>query len=291
MGLAQPLKFEGGRSFKRRQKMMDAAAAVAAAKMYEQEANQAGGDKEEAGGGKAFANIRAKLFLSTHQNLEQEIQQRQKLALDQKLGRSIRQEKRRLAREERIEKRFQQRREAQKVCGAVLRDAVEVRRQVEEEDAAVALEAYDDGDLDAEEDREEDLRGKDYVGEMYRQLVAEFEVKKRMTPEEREPSSEEEAYQLLLQQLDEAYYGANNDDYDFNDGAEDQDFEMRGPPISVGSAEELERLLIQLQEECIHAEVVRGAVTETIEAIIVPTAAVAAADAVGSGQDIEDVTW
>ncbi|KAG0274180.1 hypothetical protein BGZ95_010036 [Linnemannia exigua] len=348
MGLSQPIKFEG-KSFKRRQKMMEAAVAVAKKQEEEDEKGllrENESDQEQ--GGREFGGLRAKRFQS-RETLEKErqlqLQQRQKLALEQKLHREIRQERKRLAREERIEKRFQQRKDAQKVCGDGLRNAVEIRRQVEEEDdAAVALGVYDDGD-----EEEEGKGAGDYMKELSRQFKAEYEVRKRMTPEEKEvlkkekemkrlkrqqvkearewavaerrrirllaqaeteaaavaskeegeeegaeyeededdsaegaevpslPTSGGEGYQLLQQQRDDAYDGSNdgyNDDDDDGGGdLEDQEFEMRGPPISVGSAEELERVLKQLQEEGVRAEVVRGAVTETIEAVV-PTAAV-----------------
>ncbi|KAG0209219.1 hypothetical protein BGX28_010441 [Mortierella sp. GBA30] len=46
---------------------------------------------------------------------------------------------------------------------------------------------------------------------------------------------------------------------------EDQELEYRGPPITVSSQEELDKVLRQLQEEGVRVEVVRGTVTETIE--------------------------
>ncbi|KAK3842625.1 MAG: Dolichyl-phosphate-mannose-protein mannosyltransferase-domain-containing protein [Linnemannia gamsii] len=348
MGVVQPIKFEG-KSFKRRQKMMEAAVAVV--KKQEELLRENGSDQER--GGEVFGGLPEKLF-PVRKTAEKEhqlhLQQREKLALEQKLRQEVRQERKRLAREDRIEKRFQQRKEAQRVCGAGMRNAVEIRRQVEEEDdAAVVIGFYDDGD------EEDDLKGKgDYVQEMVRQIKAEHEVRKRMTREEKEvlkkeremrrlkqqevkeareravaerkrirllvqaeaeaaaaaaeeeeeeegteyeededdsaegaevlppPTSEGEGYQLLQQQQDDAYYGRNDEyDYDKGDDAEDQEFEMRGPPISVDSPEELKRVLKQLQEEGVRAEVVRGAVTETIEAVV-PAAAAAA---VGSEED------
>ncbi|KAF9900552.1 hypothetical protein EC991_007188 [Linnemannia zychae] len=341
LGLAQPAKFEGGKSFKRRQMMMDAA--VVAAKKQEQEANQASGKDGKAEGKGARA------FLGAAKNLEEELQELREQAVEQKVKLSILQEKRRLAREARIERNFQKRKDSQKVCGAILGNAAAIRKQIEEEDdAAVAAGLYDDGD-------EDDLRN-DWGRGVARQWRAEFDARQKMTQEEKDilekakeskaaknreakeareraaaerkrirllakaeaeaaaaaaaaaededkgeeeegvvdendesdsadraqisESSSEEGYQLLQQQEDDAYYG---DDYDFNDNEEEQEYEMRGPPISVGSAEELEQVLRQLQEEGVRAEVVRGAVTETIEAI-----APAASAAVDDGNNEDD---
>ncbi|KAF9416299.1 hypothetical protein BGZ94_010248 [Podila epigama] len=50
-----------------------------------------------------------------------------------------------------------------------------------------------------------------------------------------------------------------------NGNMDEEEVEVRGPPIQVGSPEELERVLQQLQAEGVRAEVVRGTVTHTIE--------------------------
>ncbi|KAF9334318.1 hypothetical protein BG006_002345 [Podila minutissima] len=52
-------------------------------------------------------------------------------------------------------------------------------------------------------------------------------------------------------------------DHEISD--EDVEYEVRGPPIRVGSPEELDKVLKQLQAEGVRAEVVRGSVTHTIE--------------------------
>ncbi|KAG0017068.1 hypothetical protein BGZ81_010925 [Podila clonocystis] len=63
-----------------------------------------------------------------------------------------------------------------------------------------------------------------------------------------------------------AYAGIHQDE----DEDEDAEYEVRGPPIQVGSPAELEKVLKQLQAEGVRAEVVRGSVTHTIEPLAPP---------------------
>ncbi|KAG0284985.1 hypothetical protein BGZ96_010707 [Linnemannia gamsii] len=361
MGFAQPLKFEAGKSYKRRQKMMDAAVAAAASKQAAIDSqDQEQGDGEQGGAAKGFFNaaandLRAKLFPSSSSSSSSSSSpssSRKKTSAqlaEFKKAEAFRLERIRVAREDRIQKRLQSRREAQFNCKGPGEPALralspaDMLRQVEEEDdAAVAMGIYDEY---GEEVRGENGRNKDYMHRLYLDLVAQNELRKKIPTEERAKirkereewmerrriekeerdrrlgermrirkiakaeakaaaaaaaaaetgedmeevekegeeadaenqgrstteaqEQEQDEYQLLQQQQDDANYGSDDyyDDYEWSDREEEQrELEMRGPPISVGSAEELEQVLKQLQKEGVRVEVVRGAVTETIEA-------------------------
>lgn len=230
MGLAQPLKFEAGKAYKRRQKMMDAAIAAAAAAKQADSLNQ-GQYQDQDQGVKGFLNAAA----------DDQNELRKKMTDEEK--EVVRREK---------EERMKKRRETKEERDRMLVERMRLRALAKEQAKAAASAS------EAEEVEE--------VGEGDQEEVVDNQDTNLSAV-----APQQEGYQLLQQQQDDAYYGSDGYNDDDNEVDEEQEVEMRGPPISVGSAEELERVLKQLQEEGVRAEVVRGAVTETIEAPAIVT--------------------
>ncbi|KAG0219683.1 hypothetical protein BGX33_001449 [Mortierella sp. NVP41] len=290
-GLAQPLKFEGRKSFKRQKQMMDAALVMA--KKHHERAKL---DKLK---GYLSPDGLYNKFFPTKENLAEQRALKLKQEHEAKVAAGVRKEKARLAREERIKERFERRKEGMKVCGNkdAVRDVAGILKQVTAEDDEARLAGF------------MMMRGR--MGIMC-MIKAQQEVFRKMTKEEKDAIRAEKTARLQklkddraekerivmerkrLRDLLRVEAEATEQDSDDNDESEadadaeevnDQvpsddeqqqeddsevedevEFEVRGPPISVGSAEKLERVLRQLQEEGVRAEVVRGAVTETIEA-------------------------
>ncbi|KAF9087290.1 hypothetical protein BGX23_008226 [Mortierella sp. AD031] len=265
-GLAQPLKFEARKSFKRQKQMMDAAL-VMAKKHHE----QAKLDKLK---GYLSPDGLYNKFFPTKENLAEQRALKLKQEHEAKVAAGVRKEKARLAREERIKERFERRKEGMKVCGNkdAVRDVAGILKQVTAEDDEAHLAGfYDDEGEDG-----------DYVHGVYQQIKAQQEVFRKMTKEEKDAIRAEKTARLQklkddraekerivmerkrLRDLLRVEAEATEQDSDDNDESEadadaeevnDQvpsddeqqqegdsevedevEFEMRGPPISVGSA-------------------------------------------------------